>query len=263
MPKQENTAIDLLHRYSPRAQAPRPRPAPQGMSPSGPRIPALPRRRAPAATPQQVPLHAYAADYDEDAATTVDPPAGWAAHPAMQPTPPPLPPPPAQPAVQLIRPEYPAPHQPPAYYQAPYPDHLDTMRVRELPIAADRSLGSEVLDWVAKLWMPFVAVGVIAMTLGVYRLVTHTTEPPAITSEPAISMAAQPVAQPVAAETAEPVAADEHGVPKESVWQPTKAQPTLAPRVVSSSNRSSASSCASRPTSIVGCELTANGTGRR
>ncbi len=232
MPKQENTAINQLvgHRSrSPVADvAPRPRPAPHGasLSPSGPEITPLSRRRAPSATPPQVPLHAgHAADYDDDSATTVDPPQGW----AVQPTPPPLPPPPPRAAVQAVRPEYPPPHQPPAYYQAPYPDHLDTMRVRERPLEPDRSLGSEVLEWVAKLWMPFLAVGAIAMTLGVYRLVTDKTEPPAVTSEPADVRTAVPGAEPVVA--AEPVAADDQGVPKDSLWQPTKAQPTIAPRV--------------------------------
>lgn len=232
MPKQENTAINQLlgsRSRSPGAEMPaRPRPARYGASlePSGPAIAALPRRRAPAATPPQVPLHS---DYSDDAATTVDPPHGWGAYPVVQPTPPPLPPPPPQAAIRPPRPDYPAPHQPPAYYQAPDPEHLDTMRVRELPFAPARSLGTEVLEWVAKLWMPFVALGVIALTLGVYRLVTDKTEPPAITSEPAIVQTSAPAPEPVG--SAEPVAADDHGVPKDSLWQPTKAQPTLAPRV--------------------------------
>lgn len=254
MPKQENTAINRLVGYSSRKPiadidepalfstappAARRRPPPLGanLSPAGATIAPLPRRRAPAATPPQVPLHS---DYVDDAATTVDPPAGWGAQPIAQPTPPPLPPMPPMPtmlpvpawaAVQQARPPYPAPHQPPAYYQAPAPDQ--TMRVQPMPLEAERSLGAEILEWVAKLWMPFVALGVVAMTLGVYRLVNDKNELPPITSEPAIVMTAAPVAA-VAAEpvAAEPVAvADDHGVPKDSLWQPTKAQPTLAPRV--------------------------------
>jgi len=268
MPKQENTAINHLVGYTsrrpiddidepalfrPAPPAARRRPPPVGanLSPVGAPVAPLPRRRAPAATPPQVPLHS---DYADDAATTVDPPAHWGAQPIAQPTPPPLPPmptmPPALPvptwaAVQPARPPYPAPHQPPAYYQAPYPDQ--TMRVQPMPLEAEKSLGVEILEWVAKLWMPFVALGVLAMTLGVYRLLNDKTEPPPITSEPAIAMTAAPMAtaaaepvaaEPVAAEpvvvepvAAEPVAADDHGVPKDSLWQPTKAQPTFAPRV--------------------------------
>ena len=94
------------------------------------------------------------------------------------------------------------------------------MRVRELPIDPERSLSSEVLEWVAKLWMPFVALGVIAMTLGVYRLITDKAEPPPpITSEPAA----------VRIVASAPESLDDQGVPKESLWQPTKAQPVVEP----------------------------------
>ena len=270
MPKQENTAINdligLVSRkpidevdepalFSTSPPGARLRPAPFGghLSPIGAVIAPLPRRRAPAATPPQVPLHS---DYGDDAATTIDPPATWAAPPpapvvhhadtgpfAPQPLPQPpyVPPAPAGYAYP-VRPEYPQPNEPPAYYQAPYADHLDTMRVRPMPLDPDLSLGREVLQWVARLWIPFAALGVISIVLAGYRILrdNHETEAPpheapiVMTTEPSEPVAAPIVAEPIVAEPAvvepavvEPVAAG--AVPKDSLWQPTTPQPTIAP----------------------------------
>jgi hypothetical protein len=270
MPKQENTAINdlisLVSRksiaeidepalFSTSPPAARLRPAPFGgsLSPIGATVAPLPRRRAPAATPPQVPV-GYS-DYADDAATTIDPPASWGAvapvvrHADTGPfAPPPLPQPPYVPPAAIgyaypVRPAYPPPHQPPAYYQAPYAEHLDTMRVRALPLETDvspaRALAREVLETMVKLWIPFAALGVIAVVLAGYRLLRDDDRPAPQEPEAAIVMTAEPaepapvlaeaaVAEPV---VAEPPAADADGVPEDSLWQPTRPQPTIAPRV--------------------------------
>ncbi len=250
MPKQENTAINDLIGFASRRpiddidepalfSSPPPaahlRPVPFGanLSPIGGTIAPLPRRRAPMSTPSQVPMYS---DYAEDAATTIDGPPRWS----------PPPPPPQQFAAPAIRPAYPAPHQPPAYYQAPYPDHLETMRVGAMPLHTGSTLGREIVTWIAKLWIPFAALGVIAMALAGYRLLGDDSaaapDAAAAVEAPPIVMAAAPAeptppivaAEPVAAEpvAAEPVAVVEPAttdVPTDSLWQPTKPQPTIAP----------------------------------
>jgi len=312
MPKQENTAInDLIGLRSQRpidvdepalfdAAAPvaRLRPPPFGgsLAPIGAAIAPLPRRRAPAATPAQVPRQPiYADEDDDDSETTIGAPPQWPSVPSLgheaesytvnQPdtgpfAPQPLPaapmyaapiaapiaapqvgyayPPayaPAQPA--YVRPAYPPPHAPPAYYQAPL-DH--TMRVRALPLEAEPSLASEVLATMARFWMPFAALGVIAMALAGYRLLKDDDKVAAAAPEAPIVMAsvpadpvaaapptgksplaaamvgerlaAEPTAEPIVEPTAAAVAVvepDPNAVPASSKWQPTVAQPTIAP----------------------------------
>ncbi|MDB4963719.1 MAG: hypothetical protein JWP01_3718 [Myxococcales bacterium] len=148
-----------------------------------------------------------------------------------------------------------------AYYVGPS-DAFHTVRVARLPIdSAAPSVGHKLLSAIERYWAPLAGLGLVATAFAGYLLIrgtpeadaapAPTTAPVVMTSEPAAietprvtmrpiaaaiagsnAITAEPITEPVvAAAIAEPAAAaiDASAVPHDSVWQPTKAQPTILP----------------------------------